>query len=373
MNDMVSSSTDTIRVGVIGAGTWAEYGHFPSLKLLPQYELTAIHSRSCDKAAALKRRHGFRHVAGSLDELVNHPEVDLVLVLTPAPQHEAGIRAAIAAGKDVYCEWPLTPGTALSRELLELAGRAGVRTLVGLQRRLAPDYRYLHDLIEAGKIGEVRSIRLHISVEYFTRLRTIGLHYTVPAENFSNVLAIYGGHYLDMLFHTLFDYPDRIQALLVNQFKEITFRETGATLPHGTPDQVVLAGTFPNGAILTVHIEAGKLNNYGIQLDVTGTEGDLRVTNPASFGETSNRLEIAVGEGQALQRLDVPSGYEWLPPNALGASTRELANLYAAHAHDLRHGGQRAPTFADAIRVHELIDQIVAAHDGGRRIDLNFS
>jgi predicted dehydrogenase len=39
-----------------------------------------------------------------LQELVTHPEVDLMLVLTQAPQHKAGIRAAIAAGKNVYCD-----------------------------------------------------------------------------------------------------------------------------------------------------------------------------------------------------------------------------------------------------------------------------
>ncbi len=52
---------------------------------------------------------GIRHVAGSIEELVRHPDVDIVLVLTTGPQHEEAVRAAIAAGKTVYCEWPLTP------------------------------------------------------------------------------------------------------------------------------------------------------------------------------------------------------------------------------------------------------------------------
>ncbi|QNB06728.1 Gfo/Idh/MocA family oxidoreductase [Herbaspirillum frisingense] len=373
MNNKLLPSGEKIRVGVIGAGAWAEYGHFPAIKLLPQYELTAIYSRSADKAAELQQRHGFRYIASTLDELVNHAEVDLVLVLTPAPQHEEGIRAAIAAKKDVYCEWPLTPGTALSKQLFGLANKAGVRTLVGLQRRLAPGYRYLRDLIDEGEIGDIRSVRLHISVEYFSRMRSIGLYYTVPEENFSSILAIYGGHYLDVLFHTLVGYPDCLQSLLVNQFKEVTFKETGVTQPHRAPDQVVISGTFPNDAVLTVHLEAGKQNNYGIQLDITGTDGDLRLTNTQSFGEKSNLIEMAVGMAQPLQRLDIPSEYEWLPPNELGASTRELANLYAAHAHDVHHGTKRAPTFADAIRIHELMDQIVGANASGKRVNLNIS
>jgi len=57
---------------------------------------------------AAATEYGIPHVAESLDALVTDPLVDQVLVLTTSQQHEKGIRAAITAGKDVYCEWPLT-------------------------------------------------------------------------------------------------------------------------------------------------------------------------------------------------------------------------------------------------------------------------
>ncbi len=362
-----------IRVGVIGLGHWSEYGHLPSLKLLPEYELTAVYSRSPEKAASLVARHGFRYAVSSLHELVSHPEVDLVLVLTPAFQHEEGIRAAIGAGKDVYCEWPLTPDTALSRELLEMADKAGVRTIVGLQRRLNPGYRYVRDLLDQGEIGEIRSVRLHVSVEYFQRERPASLYYTIPEENFSSLLSIYGGHFLDALFTTLVGYPKSLSALTVNQFREVTLVETGERLPHTNADQVVLAGTFANGAVLSVHLEAGKRNNYGVQLDITGSKGDLKIWNTTSFGDANNHIEIARGDAQPLTRLEVPAEYAWLPPGELGASVLELANLYAAHARDVKTGSTLAPTFADAIRMHELIEQIVESNRAGKRVDLSFS
>jgi predicted dehydrogenase len=357
-----------IRVGIVGLGHWSEYGHLPALKLLPDYELTAVYSRSAEKAASLVARHGFRYAASSLQELVSHPEVDLVLVLTPAFQHEEGIRAAIQAGKDVYCEWPLTPSTKLSSELLELAEKAGVRTIVGLQR-----HRYVRDLLERGEIGEVRSVRLHVSVEYFQRERPASLYYTIPEENFSSLLSIYGGHFLDALFTTMVGFPNSLSALTVNQFKEVTLIETGETLPHSSADQVVLAGTFANGAALTVHLEAGKRNNFGVQLDITGSTGDLKISNNTSFGDAFNRIEIARGDGQPLIGLAVPAEYEWLPPSELGASVVELANLYAAHARDVETGSTFAPTFADAVRMHELMDQIVESDRTGQRVRLAFN
>ena len=358
-----------IRVGLVGVGNWAEYGHIPALKLLPDYAIVAVYSRSRDKAETLAARHGIRYAVDTLQALVEHPEVDLVIVLTPAPQHEEAIRAAIGAGKDVYCEWPLTPSAALSEELTALAKRAGVRHIVGLQRRLGADYRYMHDLLANGHIGELRSVRLHISVEYFQQQRIASLYFTVPAVNFSSLLSIYGGHFLDAIF-TMLGHPRSISALTVNQFKQVTLIETGEVLPHTNADQVVLSGVFDNGAVLSVHLEAGKRNNFGVQLDLTGSKGDLKLSNRTSFGDSHNVIEAAQGDAQPLRELPVPAAYDWLPPNTLGGSQRELANLYAAYARDIRDGSELAPTFADAIAMHALIGQIEISDKEGRRVDL---
>ncbi|MFZ6649393.1 Gfo/Idh/MocA family protein [Undibacterium sp. TJN25] len=367
--NLAGNTAGKIRVGIVGAGTWAEYGHIPSLKLLPEFEITAVFSRDQKKADAVAQRHGIRYAVNSLQALVQHPEVDLVLVLTPAPQHEEGIRAAIAAGKDVYCEWPLTPSRALSEELMQLADQAGVRHIVGLQRRLAPGYRYVRDLLAQGYIGELRSIRLHISVEYFQRHRIAALYYTVPEANFSSLLSIYGGHFLDVLF-THFGYPETLSGLTVNQFKEVTLIETGETQPHTSPDQVVLSGTFSNGAVLSVHLEAGKRNNFGVQLDITGTEGDLKISNSTSFGDAFNLIEGARGDAQPLRELPVPAEYDWVPASSLGGSTLELAHLYAAYARDVRDGSTLAPTFKDALKMHELITHIDTSNRTGTRVTL---
>ena len=363
------TSNSKIRVGIVGVGNWAEYGHLPALKLLHEYEISAVFSRDAAKATALGKKHNIPHVVDSLEALVTHPEVDLVLVLNPAPSHEAAVRAAIAAGKDVYSEWPLTPSTASSRSLVAAANQAGVRHLVGLQRRLGSDYRYVRKLIEDGYIGEIRSVRLHVSVEYFQKQRPAKLYFTVPTENFSSLLSIYGGHYFDAIF-TMLGYPDKINALAINQFKEVTLVETGETLPHALADQVIVAGTFANGAVLTLQLEAGKRNNYGLQLDITGSEGDLKISNHTSFGDALNTIEGARGDAQPMAVLPVPGEFDWLPQNALGGSPRELASLYAAYARDRRDGTHLAPTFADAVRMHELIDAIEEANQGGQRITL---
>src|SRR6201986_3152178 len=123
-----------IRLGLIGVGNWALFAHVRVLRLLPEYEIVAIYSQRKEAAKAAATEYGIPHVAESLDALVRDPLVDQVLVLTTSQQHEEGIRAAITAGKDVYCEWPLTPTAAKSAELAKLADVAGVKNQIGLPR-----------------------------------------------------------------------------------------------------------------------------------------------------------------------------------------------------------------------------------------------
>src|ERR1700722_6628482 len=125
-----------IRVGLVGVGNWGRYGHIPALQLLPEYEVVAVASRSLDKASALAKTFDIPHSFGDFRLLAEHRDVDLVVLLPPAPEHATVVKAAIAAGKDVYCEWPLTTKTEDSEELLMLAEGAGVKHFVGFQRTL---------------------------------------------------------------------------------------------------------------------------------------------------------------------------------------------------------------------------------------------
>lgn len=360
-------ATSRIRVGLVGIGNWAVYAHIPVLNLLPEFEVVVISSRRQQYAEEIAKKFAIPYAVNTLEAVVEHPEVDLVAILTPAPQHETGVRAAIAAGKNVYCEWPLTPSTKSSVSLLQAANKAGAHHLIGLQRRLAPSNRYLHDLLEEGYVGKVRSVRLHVSENLFQQRRSTAIGFTINAANFSHPFSIYGGHFLDMLFAAVGD-PRDFTALTANQFESITLIETGETIPTTTPDQVLLSGTLQSGAVFSVHIEGGKRNNFGVQLDITGTEGDLKLSNTASFHNCEdNKIEGARGERLPLQPLPVPPKYNWLPPSDIPASALELANVYAAYARDIEEDTHVAPTFFDAVRLHRLLNAIASASESGDR------
>jgi predicted dehydrogenase len=88
------STTKKIRVGLVGIGNWGRYGHVPVLQLLPNFEINAVSSRRKEAAEETAREFGIRHALTDPNELITHPEVDLVVVLPPAPHHASVIDVA---------------------------------------------------------------------------------------------------------------------------------------------------------------------------------------------------------------------------------------------------------------------------------------
>jgi predicted dehydrogenase len=364
--------TFPIRIGIIGIGDSAKRRHLPALNLLPEYKLSAIYSKRRDAAKIAAAEYGITSVVKTLDELVSHPEVDLVVVLTTVAQHVENIRAAIGARKDVYSEWPLTPSTGLSEELAGSADTAGIRSMVGLHRRFAPHNRYLADLLKKGYVGKLRSVRMHVSRNLFQSLLPKGLRWRVPPQKFSSMVAIFAGHYLDMLFSAT-GWPDNVLALDVTQFPEVTIVETGEVITTTNPDEFVFIGTFPGGAVATAHFGGGKRNGSGVQIDFKGTEGDIRISNSSAFGGGGDDYVMtgAHGDKLPLTPLPVPAKYDCLPQSNLPSPVTELAQNYVAIAHDIRTGTRIAPTFNDAVRMHKLIDAAMESTAKGGSVALH--
>jgi predicted dehydrogenase len=358
-----------IRVGLIGVGNWGRYGHIPALKLLPEYDIVAVASRSLETASMLAAQFEIPRAFDDYMKLVEDPDVDLVVVLPPAPQHAEIVKAAIANGKDVYCEWPLTTNTKDSEELLRLAEQAGVKHFVGFQRTVGTSSLLLTDLLSTQYAGELRSVRMHVSMSGFGPVRSASLDWTLPAINFSNILSIYGGHFMDMLFHAV-GQPVALSAILKTQFQELS-AGAGPKVLNENADAVMVMGTLQNGALFQIHIEGGKLNQKGLQIEITGTGGDLEVTNDRSFVTKQHDLvRGARGEGETWQEISVPDQFRTIPQSGLDVSVQDLAQLYAAFASDRVTGSKSVRDFADALVIHQLIDAIVDASSSNRTVFL---
>jgi predicted dehydrogenase len=147
-----------IRVGLIGASIdrgWAASAHIPALKALPEFELAAVATTRQESADAIAQRYGIPRAFGDWQEMVQRPDIDLVIVTVKVASHRDPVLGALAAGKHVFCEWPLALDSASAGEMLDAARRAGVQHMVGLQGRVHPVLNHVRarGLAPAGSRG----------------------------------------------------------------------------------------------------------------------------------------------------------------------------------------------------------------------------
>src|SRR5260221_10185893 len=137
---------DKIRLGLIGAsvrGTWSSRSHLPALRASADVELTAVCTTRADSAEAARRAYGARLAFDDWRKMIASPQIDAVAVVVRVPSHYEPTKAALEAGKHVYCEWPLGRTTAEAVELAALAKANRLVTAVGLQARVNPAIMYM--------------------------------------------------------------------------------------------------------------------------------------------------------------------------------------------------------------------------------------
>jgi predicted dehydrogenase len=142
-----------LTVGLIGAGNIAHV-HVAAWKALGARVL--VHS--VEGAESLAEQYGLE-VAPTLDGLLD--EVEFVDIVTPSPTHKELTLAAIAAGKGVICEKPLTLTAADSHEVMAAAEAAGVKVFPAHVVRFFPEYKAAYDAVQAGRIGPVAVARFY--------------------------------------------------------------------------------------------------------------------------------------------------------------------------------------------------------------------
>jgi predicted dehydrogenase len=170
-----------------------------------------------------------------------------------------------------------------------------------------------------------------------------------------------------MLFHAA-GQPATITALVRTQFPELT-SSRGESIRNETPDEIMVMGTLEDGAIFQVQIEGGKCNQTGLQIDITGTDGDLQVTNERSFvTKHPDLIRGAQGERGSWSEIRTPDRFHMIPPSDLDTSVQDLAQLYAAFVRDRIDGSKTTRDFADAVVMHRLIDAIYEASSSGKSV-----
>ena len=360
-----------IGVGIVGANaeaSWAALAHVPALRALPEFDIVALSTTRMESAQAAGAAFGVSSVYDNHSDLIADPAVELVVVAVRVPYHREIVLAALAAGKHVYCEWPLGHGLTESLELAEAERQSPGRGFIGTQATAAPAFRYLRDLIAEGYLGQVRSVSVVASGMAWGGFVDQANLYSLDARVGATMLTIPFGHLMAGLDPAI-GLPVEVSARIGHLRKEAVVIETGKPLPMTAPDQVLVQGVYTGGAPVSIHFRGGMSRGTNLLVEINGTEGDIVATGLCGHVQMFPiALSGGKGEAQALSPLPVPESYGDAGGELTGLDDlpRGVAQAYRRVARDIRTGSNEASTFEDALRVHRLIDAVERAAANGR-------
>ena len=259
----MSASTNAVRPvrwGVLATGRIAATVS-RDLDHVPGAVRHAVASRNPARSAAFAREHGFAVAHGSYAELVADPDVDVVYVATPHPQHLAAAELALRAGKPVLVEKPVTATLAGAERLVALARETGTFCMEAMWTRFLPNGAHLTELVRDGAIGEVRAVHADLG-------------FRAPDDPTSRYLdpALGGGALLDVGV-----YPVALAQQLLGAPESV--HVTGSLTATGVDGDVALLLRGPTGAsaLLSASITSAAASAAWVE----GTDGRIEV--PRSF------------------------------------------------------------------------------------------
>jgi myo-inositol 2-dehydrogenase/D-chiro-inositol 1-dehydrogenase len=275
-------SGDRVRVGVVGLGRLGKRHAANLASRVPGAELVAACSPSADERAWAKATLGTKHLYADYAQLLAHPGLDAVFLVTPNTVHPEQIVAGLRAGKHVFCEKPLSLelDECLAVEA-EAARHPRLKVMIGYVRRFDASYQDAQRKIASGAIGR----------PFLVRSQTTDMN---DPSGFVRFAPKSGGIFLDMSVHDI----DAARWLLGAPQPKRVF-SVGTIAVHegladcGDVDNGIAVCEFEGGAMATIYASRTMAHGHETTTEIVGTAGRLVVGRDARL----NQVEIADGHG----------------------------------------------------------------------------
>jgi predicted dehydrogenase len=153
------STSERLRVGIIGGGAIAQVAHLPTLKKLKTVEVQAICDTDLPKARALADRFGVPDALDDIEDVLRTPGLQAVVICSPNHLHESHILAALSANLHILVEKPLAMSAASVQRIIRAAEKRDRVVMVGMNHRYRPDVQIVRSFVQSGELGRVESVR----------------------------------------------------------------------------------------------------------------------------------------------------------------------------------------------------------------------
>lgn len=343
---------DPLRVGIVGLGNISGI-YFKNLTEYPETTIVGVADLDPARATAAADKYGIPH-ALTTDDLIAHPDVNLVLNLTIPKAHAAVALQAVRAGKHVYSEKPLAIDDEDGRQLVAAARAAGVRVGCAPDTFLGAGIQTCRKLIDDGAIGTP------VAANAFMMGRGHESWHPSPAfyyERGGGPMLDMGPYYITALVNLLGPVR-RVTGSARASFPTRTITSqplNGTVIPVETPTHLVGVLDFADGAIGQI---TTSFDVYGIPLPnivIYGTEGTLIVPDPNGFGGEVKLIK----PGQPEQIVPLTHGFA---ENARGVGVLDMAQAITENRPHRASGDL-------ALHVLEVMLGVEAASVSGHHIE----
>lgn len=342
------SAAAPLRLAVIGAGM-ASAPHFRSLAdLAAQVAVAWVVGRDLQRlqAAALPPQ---ARLTTRLEDALDDPGVQAVLVLTPPNAHLDVARQAAQAGKHVLVEKPLEVDLARATALVEACEAAGVQLGVMLQHRQRPGATALAELLRTRRLGPL------VSVSASVRWWRPQSYYDVPgrgslARDGGGVLITQAIHTLDSLF-SLTGVPERVTALA----------RTSAVHRMEGEDTVAALLQFAGGAVGVVQATTAAYPGFAERIELNGTLGTATLESGVLKAQFSDGTSAVAGATQGSGGGADPMAFDH-------AAHRDVLQDFI---HAVQQGRAPAVSGRSALAVQRVIEAMMASSHTGHSVTLD--
>lgn len=277
---MTPITSGTIQWGILGPGSIA-HQFATGLQSVGGAKLLAVGSRSQEKADAFADKFGAPKRHSSYEALAADPDVHVVYIATPHPQHKDAALLCLEHGKAVLCEKPFTVNAKEAEEVIASARSKDLFVMEAMWSRFFPAMAHVRTLVAEGAIGEPRMLQADF-----------GFRAGVNPDSRLFNLAYAGGGLLDVGV-----YPISLASMLFGAPSDVTgVAQIGET---GVDEQAAISLKYPSGQIAA--LTTGVRINTPQEAHILGTDGSIKLHAP-----WWKLAKITVNAGGKSEELDLP-------------------------------------------------------------------
>jgi len=371
MNNDNNSQEKVINIAIIGAG-WIGEVHCECFKRLEDYisgvtiNLYVVVDIFEERVKEIAKKYKFQKWNTHWKNIIKDKKIDIVDICTSNQFHKEIAIAAAKEGKHILCEKPLSTDLKNTIELIEIIKKYKIKKLINFNYRKVPAIKYIHQLINEGKLGEVYHFKCFMAQDF-------AMGSDVLAGNWHFKKSIAGGGSLV----TMGIHPLDMARYLVGEFSEVlalsnTFIKERTSIVNGkikgekvdVDDSTAVLAKFDTGSIGTFlfsWLVAGRKHHF--EFEINGSKGSVIFNsermNEIMYCDNDIKDKRNIGFKNILIGAEHPYGNLFSLKTGMGIGIKESFIIqFVEFIKAILENTDTDPDFNEGLEVQKIIDAI---------------